>query len=104
MIDTIRLNLDLARLAAHSISLKKVLRARWERPMADEQRALLYARARATELHVLLAASRGRLHTRVIPRAFAARAGTLDVAEWHARVAERAAKDYAVAAATAEAG
>lgn len=55
--------------------------------MADAQRALARARLRATELHVLLAWTRGRLHVRgrvgEEPRALAM------------RVTARLAKDYA---------
>ncbi len=80
----------------------------------DEQLAWLQVKRRTTELLVLLAWSRGRLRiqdsvgvafgapARRIPEAFRARAGTEDVAVWHARLAERVAKDYAPPPATLE--
>ena len=48
--------------------LKSVLRARWERPMADEQRRHVFLRAKATELYVMVAFARGRLHVQNAPR------------------------------------
>ena len=44
------------------LALKRQLRSRWQRPMHDEQRALLRLRQEATELCVLRAWSRGRWH------------------------------------------
>lgn len=42
--------------------IKRVLGATWTRPMHEEQRRLVWLRARATELCATLAWSRGRLH------------------------------------------
>lgn len=95
MIELKKLELDITMLANRSRALKQVLRASWTRPVHEEQRIWLQTKRRITELLVLLAWSRGRLHTRSIPRDVRARAGTEDVSVWHARVAERTAKDYA---------
>jgi hypothetical protein len=51
--------------------LKGVLRARWERPMADEQRRHRFLKKKATELYVTVAFARGRLHVRKPPGALA---------------------------------
>lgn len=80
-IDTVRLVADLKELAAKSRGLKTLLGATWTRPMADEQKELVRVRRSTTELCVLRAFARGRSHTR-------------ESHEWHARVAERVAKDY----------
>jgi len=81
-LDTTRLGHDVAHLASTCTDLKKLLRTTWTRPMAEEQRAHARARRRATELLVLLAHARGRIH-----------AQTLSPDE-HARVAERVATPY----------
>ena len=63
------MNLDIAKIiadikivAARIVELKRILRRRWERPMRDEQRALLRLKRQATELCVLRAHLRGRRH------------------------------------------
>lgn len=53
------------------MQLKRALRATWTRPMADEQRRRVTLRARITELFVVLAASRGRVHVTRPPRGHA---------------------------------
>jgi len=63
----------------------------WTRPMADEQRHLARLRWRVTELCVLRAWSRGRRHCARLPDAT-----DEEGAAWHAKVAERVAKDYEV--------
>ena len=92
-IDHRRLQNDIAALAAESRELKRLLSATWARPMADEQRRLARVRRRATELHILLAWSRGRCRARAAPRGEAA--GAWDAPSFNARVAERIAPDYA---------
>ena len=92
MIDGNKLRADLGVLARECRALKNMLRTTWTRPMADEQRHLARLRRRVTELCVLRAFSRRRLH---------ARSGgpASDLAErvaWHTRIAERVAKDYPV--------
>jgi hypothetical protein len=96
-IDTNRLRGDIAALAIESHDLKKILRATWTREMKDEQRKLVRLRRRATELHVLLAFSRGKLHLQKPLREGAYPGMKWDQSAWHAQVAERVAKDYAVA-------
>ena len=93
MIDTGRLRADLVALARECRALKDMLTTTWTRPMADEQRKLARLRWKVTELCVLRAFSRGRLHVRSVeaPKA------------WHAAIAERVGKDYAEASAGAEA-
>ncbi len=68
------MNLDVSRIIAdiksteeRIRSVKKLLRQRWTRPMAEEQRAWLRLARRATELYVLRAQLRGRIHQRGRP-------------------------------------
>jgi hypothetical protein len=101
-IEVDRLVADLRALAAESRALKALLGARWTRSMAEAQKQLVRLRKRTTELCVLRAFSRGRFHARSAPKDGAYHWGTPGVAKWqqhawHARVAERVAKDYAVA-------
>lgn len=79
-----RLRADLGALARECRALKDMLRTTWTRPMADEQRHLARLRWRTTELCVLRAWSRRRLHVRSVD----------DAEAWHATIAERVAKDY----------
>ena len=87
MIDGPKLRADLGVLAHECRALKSVLRETWTRPMADEQRRLTRLRRRVTELCVLRAWSRRRLHVRNVE----------DAEAWHAAIASRVAKDYALA-------
>ncbi len=82
-IDRLKLKRDLARSAFECTELKRMLRGRWTAPMGDVQRALIRARRRTTELHVLCAYARGRRHL----------AGAAREAE--ERIATRLAADYA---------
>lgn len=93
-IDSNRLRGDIASLVAVCATLKALLRTRWSRPMADEQRALCRRRRELTELHVLAAWLRGRLHVARPPRE-----GRPPDAPWDARlhaerIAARVARDY----------
>lgn len=94
-IDSTRVRADIASLATDAKATKTILRATWTRPMADEQRRLVRLRRRLTELHVLYAWSRGKVHvTKPIQDTwFTGRAWD---ETWHVVVAERAAKDYAL--------
>lgn len=60
--DRRRLRSDVKTLALQCRELKRVLRVRWEQPMAEQQRQQVRLRYRVTEMHVLLAWSRGRRH------------------------------------------
>jgi len=91
-IDSDKLKRDIASLATECIELKRPLRTTWTRPMADEQRRLCRRRRQLTELHVLLAQSRGRRHVAAPPRGAAAE---WDAEAWNARIAARVALDYA---------
>lgn len=53
---------DLQTVEAELRPIKRVLGATWTRPMHEEQRRLVWLRARATELCATLAWSHGRLH------------------------------------------
>jgi hypothetical protein len=90
MIDGNKLRADLGVLARECRALKNVLRTTWTRPMADEQRRLVRLRRKVTELCVLRAFCRERLHVRAVR-------DVVDVVAWHAAIAERAAKDYPLA-------
>ena len=95
-INLARLGTDLTALAREAILLKRALRTTWTRPMAEEQRALVRLRRRTTELCVLRAFLRGRRHLQRPLREGAYPGMTWDGEAWHAKVAERVAKDYAV--------
>lgn len=64
--------------------LKRALRRRWTEPMAPTQRKLMRLKRRATELYVLRAHLRGKVHAVNRPEG------------WVERVAERAALAYRV--------
>ncbi|MBX3227197.1 MAG: hypothetical protein KIT84_35325 [Labilithrix sp.] len=98
MLDQTRIRHDIAQLNADCIHLKKLLRATWTRPMADEQRRQARVRRKLTELFVVLAAARGRLHVVRPPRDVDPT--TWDAAAYHRRVSERLAAEYAAAVAT----
>lgn len=72
-------------------ALKRVLRARWDRPMAAEQRQLCGLKQRATELCALRAFSRGRLHLKKPPRDGGAE---WDALVYHQRIVERLGPSY----------
>jgi hypothetical protein len=85
---------DLRAIAARIGALKRVLRARWERPMADEQRELCRLRLRATELCALQAFARGKFHVRWAPRGAP---NDWSAPEYHRRIAERLGPSYSPA-------
>ena len=95
-IDLRRLKCDLFATAVQCYELKQSLRRRWTRPMADEQRALVRAARRMTELCILRAHLRGRCHVTVAPLALRQAGSAWDQAEHHARIAQRVALDYAL--------
>ncbi len=101
-IDVSRLKSDLAAVASQCLALKRALRRPWEEPMADTQRRLCRLRRRATELHVLFALRRGRFHVIAPPRERSPSDAAWDREAWNARVAERAALDYALPSDAAE--
>jgi hypothetical protein len=82
-IDEKKLADDVVRLVVECTELKLLLRKTWTRPMADEQRRYARARRNVTDLFILTAHSRGRVHARSLS------------AEDHARVAELTAARYA---------
>ena len=82
-IDTKKLADDVVRLVVECTELKKLLRKTWTRPMADEQRRYARVRRNVTDLFILTAHARGRIHARSLS------------AEDHARVAELTAARYA---------
>ena len=89
-------NLGLFRAHLHDLSsrirtLKQALGARWQAPMASEQRELHRLKVRTTELCALRAFSRGKLHLRKAPLGSSA---DWDAATYHRRVAERLAPSY----------
>ena len=94
MIDSKKLRADLGVVARECRALKEILGTTWTRPMADDQRHLARLRWRATELCVLRAWTRGNRHVTKAPRAIADAGADWDCDAWHARIAERVAKDY----------
>src|SRR5262249_53197507 len=95
-IDRSRLKCDLFATATQCYELKQALRRRWTRPMADEQRALARLARRMTELCILRARLRGRWHLGVAPHPVRQAGAAWDQAEYHTRIAERVALDYAL--------
>jgi len=63
-VDRARLRAARAALDLRILALKSELRARWQRPMASEQRELLACKRAATDLCILRAWLRGRWHLR----------------------------------------
>ncbi len=61
-VDHTRLRAARRALDLQIVALKRELRARWQRPMHDEQRELLRCKHQATELCILRAWLRGRWH------------------------------------------
>ena len=86
------LRADIGAVAVRIRDLKRVLRVRWTRPMAREQRELCQLKLRATELCALSAFARGRIHVRARPRGAP---GDWSAVEYHRRVAERLGPSYA---------
>lgn len=91
MLDVIRVRAEIGRLCVECIQLKMVLRATWTRPMGQEQRRLVRLRRELTELLVLLAFARKKLHVRSAPRDHQ---GTWDAAAYHEKIAMRLMVDY----------
>lgn len=90
-VDLPRIVADIKMTAEQIRPRERALRRRWEGPMADTQRALTRLKRRATDLCVLRAHLRGRIHLRSRPPAFSG--------EWEpeaARIAERVALVYAL--------
>ena len=84
---------DLSEVTGRIRQLKRVLGARWQRPMAPEQRELSQLKWRATELCVLRAFGRGKLHVRATSDDASAESEAL---EYHRRIAERLGPVYSV--------
>jgi hypothetical protein len=97
-LDLRRLRCDIASSALHCRELKRLLRRRWIRPMADEQRALARLSRRVTELSILLARTRGRWHVTSPPRDLGQATAAWDRDAHAARIADRVALDYALPA------
>jgi hypothetical protein len=93
-LDSALFRADIGDLTARIKSLKKLLRARWEKPMADEQRELARLKARATDLCALRAFSRGKLHLLRAPAGFT---GEWNAPAYHRRIAERLGPTYSLA-------
>jgi hypothetical protein len=102
-IDASRLKSDINALIADCIHLKTLLRTRWTRPMAEEQKRLARVRRKLTDLFILLAASRKRLHIIHAPREVRDSGGpdfdlkAWDAAAYNATIANRLLPEYAVA-------
>ncbi len=89
-IDRVALVRDLQAIEAEIRPIKRVLGVTWTREMKEEQRRLVWLRARATELCAALAWSRGRVHA--VPRDW-----PLERARaWHEEIAARFAERYSV--------
>jgi hypothetical protein len=86
------LRADIRGISSQILALKRVLRAPWSQPMADQQRELCKLKRRATELCALRAFVRGKLHLRSAPRGASS---DWNAAEYHRRIAERLLPSYA---------
>jgi hypothetical protein len=99
-VDRARLGRDIAALERDAVHLKSLLRTRWLRPMGEEQRRLVRVRRSLTELFVVLALSRGKLHVKQPPREVRDSGGpgfdpaTWDREAWARNVAARRLEDY----------
>jgi hypothetical protein len=93
MLDISKVRSAISKLIADCIHLKSILRATWTRPMADEQRRLVRVRRELTELFVLLAFSRRKLHVRAAPRDLGGSA-PWDAAAYHQQIAMRLMPEY----------
>ena len=96
-IDTRKLRRDIVSTAMDCRALKDVLRRPWTAPMADEQRRLARLARRMTELCILRARMRGRWHVTTVPRDLRGSEAAWDREAHHAKIAERVARDYAIA-------
>jgi hypothetical protein len=92
ILNTHLLRAELRAISAQILGLKRVLRAPWQRPMAELQRELCRLKLRATELCALRAFARGKLHLRQAPRDTH---GDWSSSEYHRRIAERLGPSYA---------
>ena len=75
--------IDIKSIEAEIRPIKRVLGVTWTRPMHEEQRRLVWLRAKATELYAAIAWSRGKLHCR--PREWTEER----TRAWHAELAAR---------------
>jgi hypothetical protein len=96
LIDWARVCRELADGAKRSRALKNLLRATWTRPMAEEQRELAALRGRITRLCILRAFARGKRHVHGPPHDGSYPGMLWNSDEYHARISERVAREYAV--------
>jgi hypothetical protein len=96
MLDISKLRSAISQLVADCIHLKSVLRVTWTRPMAEEQRRLVRVRRELTDLFVLLAFSRKKLHLRAAPRDLDGGTAPWDAAAYHRQIAMRLMPEYSV--------
>jgi hypothetical protein len=101
LIDNDRLKHEIEHLIEECTLLKGVLRTRWTKPMADEQRRHVHVRRKLTDRFVLLAHLRGKRHVIHAPRSLP-EGEEWDAVAWNVRVAERIAPDYARASVEAQ--
>ena len=97
MLNVSKIKSEIVQLTADCIHLKSLLRATWTRPMGDEQRRLIRVRRSLTELFVLLAFARKKLHVRKAPRDFVGGQETWDAAKYHEQIAMRLMPEYSMA-------
>jgi hypothetical protein len=93
-IDVSRLVAEIRARGCENARLKKALSERWTGPMADVQRALVASRRRTTELVILRAWLRGRLHLQRPLRERAYPGMAWDRERYHRLVAERLAAEF----------
>ena len=86
------LKTDLRALSERIRGLKRLLRAPWLTPMAEQQRELMQLKSRATELCALAAFARGRFHLQRAPRGAS---DAWSVEQYHRAIAERLGPSYA---------
>jgi hypothetical protein len=92
--DVSKIIADIKITASQLAKLKRRLRCRWTEPMADTQRTVHQLKRRATELCVLRAFLRGRIHLHHRPHWWR---GVWEPAAAAERIAERSALEYALA-------
>ena len=94
MLDVSKIKSEIVQLTADCIHLKSVLRTTWTRPMGEEQRRLIRVRRSVTELFVLLAFARKKLHVRNAPQEFVGPRENWDAAKYHEQIAMRLMPEY----------
>jgi hypothetical protein len=91
-----KLKQDIHEIEAEIAAIKQPLRTTWTRPMGKEQWDLITLRSKATDLYILRAWNRGKLHRQNPPEAIRVGSGFWSPEEHAQAVWERLAPDYEI--------